>query len=150
MHAADLRMDPVAAQAVLEQFVALGYIQPQTENQEKAVASAVRECNYNLSRDLMDCRQHHALTAAGGTGPRNPKEMRFKLQLAQCYLSVGQNGNRKLLQEVLEFKPEKPKKEGAPAEEVNQTVYRTDSSGSNQGPLRINRKKQPRGPGPTG
>jgi hypothetical protein len=43
MHAADLRMDPATAQAVLQQFVALGYIQPPSENQAKAVESAVRE-----------------------------------------------------------------------------------------------------------
>ncbi len=43
MHPADLRMDPAAAQAVLQQFVALGYIQPPSEDQEKAVETAVRE-----------------------------------------------------------------------------------------------------------
>jgi predicted AlkP superfamily phosphohydrolase/phosphomutase/tetratricopeptide (TPR) repeat protein len=113
MHSGDMRMDPVAAQAVLEQFVALGYIQPQTENQEKAVASAVRECKYNLSRDYMDCRQYaNALPLLEELARENPKEMRFKLQLAQCYLSVGRSADSKvLLHEVLEFKPEGPKKE---------------------------------------
>ncbi|HEY1679302.1 MAG TPA: alkaline phosphatase family protein [Candidatus Sulfotelmatobacter sp.] len=124
MHASDLRMDPVAAQAVLAQFVALGYIQPQTENQEKAVASAVRECNYNLSRDLMDCRQYHnALPLLEELARESPKEMRFKLQLAQCYLSLDRREeSKKLLQEVLEYKPEPPTKkeetdESKPAEE---------------------------------
>ncbi len=114
MHSSDLRMDPVAAQAVLEQFVALGYIQPQTENQEKAVASAVRECKYNLSRDLMDCRKYNeALPLLEELARENPKEMRFKLQLAQCYLSIGRSAeSRALLEEVLKFEPEKPKKNG--------------------------------------
>ncbi|HEX3818861.1 MAG TPA: alkaline phosphatase family protein [Candidatus Sulfotelmatobacter sp.] len=113
MHSGDMRMDPAAAQAVLEQFVALGYIQPQTENQEKAVASAVRECKYNLSRDLMDCRQYHnALPLLEELARESPKEMRFKLQLAQCYLSLDRRVESKaLLQEVLEFKPEPPQKE---------------------------------------
>ena len=121
MHSADMRMDPAAAQAVLEQFVALGYVQPQTESQEKAVASAVRECNYNLSRDYLDCRQYlSAQPILEELARENPNEMRFKLHLAQCYLSVGKNAESKaLLQEVLDFKPEKPKKEGAPAQEVN-------------------------------
>jgi Tfp pilus assembly protein PilF len=72
-------MDPIAAQAVIEQFVALGYIQPQTEDQGKAVAGAVRE---------------------------NPKEMRFRLQLAQCYLSLGRNRDaRATIDEVRAFEP---------------------------------------------
>jgi predicted AlkP superfamily phosphohydrolase/phosphomutase/tetratricopeptide (TPR) repeat protein len=114
MHSSDLRMDPEAAKAVLEQFVALGYIQPQTENQEKAVASAVRECKYNVSRDYMDCRKYHeALPLLEELARDNPKEMRFKLQLAQCYLSVGRSKeSRVLLEEVIAFKPERPKKEG--------------------------------------
>jgi tetratricopeptide (TPR) repeat protein len=111
MHSADLRMDPAAAQAVLEQFVALGYIQPQTENQEKAVASAVRECRYNLALDYMDSRKYaNALPLLEDLVKENPKEMRFKLQLAQCYLSVGRSAESKvLLQEMLESKPERPK-----------------------------------------
>src|SRR5581483_2351189 len=110
MHSADLRMDPAAAQAVLEQFVALGYIQPQTEDQGKAVASAVREANYNLSRDYMDCRQYaNALPLLEELAKESPKEMRFKLQLAQCYLSLDRRAeSRAILKEVLEFKPEKP------------------------------------------
>jgi predicted AlkP superfamily phosphohydrolase/phosphomutase/tetratricopeptide (TPR) repeat protein len=121
MHSGDLRMDPAAAQAVLEQFVALGYIQPQTENQEKAVASAVRECNYNLSRDLMDCRQYHnALPLLEELNRESPKEMRFKLQLAQCYLSLDRRAESKaLLQEVLEFKPDPPRKNGNHAGDAN-------------------------------
>jgi len=108
MHSADLCMDPAAAQAVLEQFVALGYIQPQTENQEKAVESAVREAKYNLSRDYMDCRQNqNALPLLQELMRDQPKELRFKLQLAQCYQSLGRGIEAKmLLKEVLEFKPE--------------------------------------------
>jgi predicted AlkP superfamily phosphohydrolase/phosphomutase/Flp pilus assembly protein TadD len=112
MHAGDLRMDPAAAQAVLQRFVALGYIQPQTENQEKAVASAIRECNYNLSRDYLDCRRYlDALPLLEELARENPTEMRFKLQLAQCYHSLGRNAESKvLLEEVLNFKPEEPAK----------------------------------------
>jgi tetratricopeptide (TPR) repeat protein len=104
MHPADLRMDPVAAQAVLDQFVALGYIQPQTENQEKAVASAVRESKYNLSRDYMDCRQYkNALPLLEELNRDQPNELRFNLQLAQCYQSMGKNAEaRKLLKHSIE------------------------------------------------
>src|ERR1035437_5910974 len=57
MHPADLRMDPEAAQAVLQQFVALGYIQEPGEHKKKAVAVAVREQRYNLARALMNGRK---------------------------------------------------------------------------------------------
>jgi len=126
MHSADLRMDPAAAQVVLEQFVALGYIQPQTENQEKAVESAVREGKYNLSRDYMDCRQNqNALPLLQELMRDQPKELRFKLQLAQCYQSLGRSIEAKmLLKEVLEFKPEPAKGEAVeavPGSEVEKT-----------------------------
>src|ERR1700683_959445 len=48
MPPSDLGMDPAAAQAVLQQFVALGYIQPPSENEGKAVENAVRESKFNL------------------------------------------------------------------------------------------------------
>ena len=126
MHSADLRMDPAAAQAVLEQFVALGYIQPQTENQEKAVESAIREGKFNLSRDYMDCRQNqNALPLLQELMRDQPKELRFKLQLAQCYQSLGRSIEAKmLLKEVLEFKPEPAKGEAVeavPGSEVEKT-----------------------------
>jgi tetratricopeptide (TPR) repeat protein len=110
MHASDLRMDPIAAQAVIDQFVALGYIQPQTEDQGKAVASAVREGKYNLAREYLDSRRpSDALSLLEELSRENPKEMRFKLQLAQCYLSLGRSGEaRSTIEEVLAFEPEKP------------------------------------------
>jgi tetratricopeptide (TPR) repeat protein len=118
-------MDPVAAKAVIERFVALGYIQPQTENQDKAVASAVREGNYNLSRDYMDSRRpQDALPLLEELARENPKEMRFKLQLAQCYLSLGRTGESKaVLKEVLEFKPDEPaEKAGEPAPDATEAT----------------------------
>ena len=57
MHPADMRMDPAAAQAVIQQFVALGYIQPPSEDEGKAVANAVREGKFNLAREYLDARQ---------------------------------------------------------------------------------------------
>ena len=58
MHHADLRMDPVAAQSMMQRLVALGYIQPPSEDQAKAVEMAVREQNYNLARSYLDVRRY--------------------------------------------------------------------------------------------
>jgi tetratricopeptide (TPR) repeat protein len=131
MHASDLRMDPIAAQAVIEQFVALGYIQPQTEDQGKAVASAVREGKYNLARELLDSRKpSDALALLEELARENPKEMRFKLQLAQCYLSLGRHVDaRATIEEVLAFEPEEtPENDGGKKAEEEASIARPSRS----------------------
>jgi predicted AlkP superfamily phosphohydrolase/phosphomutase/tetratricopeptide (TPR) repeat protein len=107
MHPADLRMDPAAAQAVLQQFVALGYIQPLTDDQEKAVATAVREQNYNLARAYMDARRYSdALPLLEELVQKNPDEARFMQHLAQCFLALGRRADAKdWLQKLMVLKP---------------------------------------------
>jgi tetratricopeptide (TPR) repeat protein len=119
MHPADLRMDPAAAQAVLQQFVALGYIQPLSEDQEKAVATAVREQQYNLARSYMDSRRYaDALTIFEELAQKDPDEARFLQHLAQCYLALGKRAEAKdLLQKLLVLKPKprpQPKQKDEP------------------------------------
>jgi predicted AlkP superfamily phosphohydrolase/phosphomutase/tetratricopeptide (TPR) repeat protein len=120
MHPADLRMDPAAAQAVLQQFVALGYIQPLSEDQEKAVATAVREQQYNLARVYLDSRRYtEALAIFEELTKKWPDEARFMQHLAQSYLALGQRAEAKdLLQKLMTLKPKAPVRtaEAAPAE----------------------------------
>jgi predicted AlkP superfamily phosphohydrolase/phosphomutase/tetratricopeptide (TPR) repeat protein len=120
MHPADLRMDPAAAQAVLQQFVALGYIQPLSEDQEKAVESAVREQQYNLARSYMDSRRYaDALAIFEELSKKWPDEARFMQHLAQCYLALARRSEAKdLLQQLLVLKPKalpqkRPEKQAA-------------------------------------
>ena len=102
MHPSDLRMDPAAAQAVLQQFVALGYIQPPSEDQSKAVASAVREANYNLARDYLDCgRPDDALPLLEDLAKNDPKQTRFQMHFAQCYLALSRRAEAKQILEAL-------------------------------------------------
>jgi tetratricopeptide (TPR) repeat protein len=117
MHASDMRMDPAAAQAVLQQFVALGYIQP-NENQAKAVESAVREQKYNLARVHLDCRDYHAaLPLFEELVKESPDQPRFQQHLAQCYLALGRREDaKKLLEQLINYEPPKPP---APAEAGN-------------------------------
>jgi tetratricopeptide (TPR) repeat protein len=120
MHAADLRMDPEAAKAVLDQFIALGYVQPQTEGQEKAVEGTVRESKYNVSRDLMDCRKYQeAATLLEGLVAEKSDDIRFKMQLAQCYMSLDRGAEaRELLDQVVKADEEAARKQAEKAEQA--------------------------------
>jgi predicted AlkP superfamily phosphohydrolase/phosphomutase/tetratricopeptide (TPR) repeat protein len=122
MHPSDLRTDPAAAQAVLQQFVALGYIQPPSEDQSKAVASAVREANYNLARDYLDCgRPDDALPLLEDLAKNDPKQTRFQMHLAQCYLALSRRAEAKQILEALitaDLNP--PEAEAAKAEQPDQ------------------------------
>src|SRR5208282_4261532 len=125
MHPSDLRMDPAAAQAVLQQFVALGYIQPPSEDQTKAVASAVREANYNLARDYLDCgRPDDALPLLEDLAKNDPKQTRFQMHLAQCYLALSRRAEAKQILEALITAdlnpPETENAEGAQAEQAGE------------------------------
>ncbi len=116
MHPADMRMDPAAAQAVLQQFVALGYIQPPSEDQGKAVEVAVREQQYNLARVYLDSRRYHeALPIFEQLKEKWPDEVRFAQHLAQCYLAIGRRADaKKLLEWLLTYEP--PKRQPKPVE----------------------------------
>jgi predicted AlkP superfamily phosphohydrolase/phosphomutase/tetratricopeptide (TPR) repeat protein len=120
MHASDLRMDPAAAQAVLQQFVALGYIQEPSADQAKAVETAVREQQYNLSRVYLDSRRYtDALPILEDLTKKWPDQTRFVQHLAQCYLALGRRTEAKtLLEQLIAFepKPAPPAKPEAGAE----------------------------------
>jgi predicted AlkP superfamily phosphohydrolase/phosphomutase/tetratricopeptide (TPR) repeat protein len=122
MHPSDLRMDPAAAQAVLQQFVALGYIQPPSEDQSKAVAIAVREANYNLARDYLDCgRPDDALPLLEDLAKNDPKQTRFQMHLAQCYLALSRRAEAKqILQALITADLNPPEAEAVKAEQPDQ------------------------------
>src|SRR5580698_7097461 len=107
MHPSDLRMDPAAAQAVLQQFVALGYIQPPSEDQAKAAEGAVREQQYNLARVYLDARRYReAQPILEELTKKCPDQTRFTQHLAQCYLAVGRRADAKtLLEQLIAFEP---------------------------------------------
>jgi predicted AlkP superfamily phosphohydrolase/phosphomutase/tetratricopeptide (TPR) repeat protein len=128
MHPADLRMDAAAAQAVLQQFVALGYIQPPSEDQAKAVEVAVREQQYNLARVYLDSRRYlEAQTIFEELTKKWPDQIRFTQHLAQCYLAVGRREEAKsLLEQLIAFEPKVP----APPAQENQAEAPTEPAES--------------------
>ena len=110
MHPSDLRMDPAAAQAVLQQFVALGYIQPPSEDQNKAMEAAVREQQYNLARAHLDGRRYQdALPILEELAQKWPDEIRFAQHLAQSYLLLRRREEAKtILQRLIVYEPKPP------------------------------------------
>ncbi|MGD0212338.1 MAG: alkaline phosphatase family protein [Terriglobales bacterium] len=117
MHPADLRMDPVAAQAVIQRFVALGYMQPPGEDQAKAVEMTVREQHYNLARAYLDARRYRdALPLLKDLAKKWPDEVRFSQYLAQCYLAMRHRAEAKaILEQLIKNPPKPPVKEEAEA-----------------------------------
>jgi len=130
MHPADLRMDPAAAQAVLQQFVALGYIQPPSEDQAKAVEVAVREQQYNLARGYLDSRRYHeALAIFEELAKKWPDETRFAQHLAQCYLALARRAEAKsILEHLMTHEPKRP----APGKETEAAAAETVSAAADK------------------
>ena len=109
MHPADVRVDPVAAQALLQRFVALGYVEARGEDQAKAVEMAVREQHYNLARAYLDGRGYaDALPLLKELAKKWPDEVRFSQCLAQCYLAMRSRAEAKAILEQLISNPPKP------------------------------------------
>ncbi len=121
MHPADLRMDPAAAQAVLQQFIALGYIQKPNENQEKAVATAVREANYNVARVYLDSRRPKEALPLLEELVKGSDEARFRQHLAQCHYMLGQRAEAKAILEDLIANPPKPPEQAETTDERQET-----------------------------
>ena len=57
MHQANICIDPDEASALLEQFVALGYIDPPSADKEQAARDCRAENDWNLARVLMDAER---------------------------------------------------------------------------------------------
>lgn len=113
MHSADLRLDPVAAQAVLQRFVALGYVEAPGEDQAKAAEMAVREQHYNLARAYLDARRYRdALPLLKELVKQWPDQVRFSQYLAQCHLAMQNRAEAKEILEQLISNPPRPAANG--------------------------------------
>jgi tetratricopeptide (TPR) repeat protein len=90
MHPPDRRQDPAASRALLQQFVALGYIEKPDANAEKAAEIAQRTNRYNLAQSLLDARRPaEALPILEELHAAEPARMLLSLILANCYLALG-------------------------------------------------------------
>ena len=103
MHPPEQRMEPVAAQALTDQFVALGYVQkPAGQNQAQAAARVVRESKYNLAQVYPDSRRaQQALPLLEELAAEQPQELRFLRELVLCQFILGRNEEAKRILEGL-------------------------------------------------
>jgi predicted AlkP superfamily phosphohydrolase/phosphomutase/tetratricopeptide (TPR) repeat protein len=89
MHPPDMRMDGEGAQAVIQQLVALGYIEPPSEDRAKAADRAVRESKYNLAQVyLHSYRPLQAIPLLEQITAETPERIQYSVYLAQAYLDA--------------------------------------------------------------
>ncbi|HLW77766.1 MAG TPA: alkaline phosphatase family protein, partial [Bryobacteraceae bacterium] len=108
MHPEDQRMDAEAAKAMIEQFVALGYLNPPPEGKARVVDVVIREQKFNLARVYLDKWQFvDALPLLEELNEQWPEELRFALELSRCYLELGRRDDAAdvLAEEVKHGKP---------------------------------------------
>ena len=89
-HPADMKMESAESKAALDQLVALGYIDPPSENTEDQVAKSKTELDYNLARSYMDAEMHgEAIPLLNRLYLTHPLEYRFGVQLCNCLKAMG-------------------------------------------------------------
>ncbi len=132
MHAPDVQQDPFAEQAVMEQMVALGYIEPPDENRERHIQKTVTEAEYNLARVHMDARHYHkALPILEKLYKDDPSARRFAFYLAKCYQILGRLPEcRRVVEAIVEHERDKAE---AFAEEMRKKAEEREAGTAAQG-----------------
>jgi tetratricopeptide (TPR) repeat protein len=123
-HPAKERINTLESNAILQQLVALGYIDEPEENAEKAAEYAKRELHYNLAKSYMDAGLH-------GEGGRIleelwvqwPEEFRFAVELSHCYHAIGKaKESLELLENIFTAKKEKARKARDELEKLGRVI----------------------------
>ena len=96
-------MDPVAAAETMRQLIDLGYVEPLSDDTEKAVAQTVRELRYNLAQSYMGgLRFAAAAEILAELWQAWPDEKRIGVSLSFCLAAMGKTTQRRTLLERLE------------------------------------------------
>jgi tetratricopeptide (TPR) repeat protein len=102
MHPPNRHQDPATSRALLQQFVALGYIEKPEADAEKAAARSEREARYNLAQSLLDARRPaEALPLLEELHVAEPARMFLSFTLANCYLGLGRVADCRRIVEAL-------------------------------------------------
>ena len=83
----EVREDPWAAQAAMDQLVELGYVEKPGEDKEKAVKKIQDESQFYLARVLMYRKKYEdACVILEKIFSESPEKLRFGLALHECYM----------------------------------------------------------------
>jgi predicted AlkP superfamily phosphohydrolase/phosphomutase/tetratricopeptide (TPR) repeat protein len=90
MHTAGTELKPEESDALLQQFIALGYINPPDKNRDRAAAACRLEQNWNLARVYLETsRFAEALELIEQVHTEAPERSDFAFLLAQCQSRLG-------------------------------------------------------------
>lgn len=90
MHPEDMKRDPLAEKAAMDQLIELGYIEKPEENIAVQIEKTVDENRYYLSRVLMNKDKHsEALPLLGELYHKDEKVIRYAFQYAKCLDALG-------------------------------------------------------------
>ncbi|MEM1268805.1 MAG: alkaline phosphatase family protein [Bacteroidota bacterium] len=111
MHAEEVRSDPWAEQAAMDQLVALGYVDPPGENAEKALKVSTNESQYYLARVYLSTgRPEQAIEILAPLYEQNPDQDRFGQRLALAYQKVDRLAEaRTTIEQLIERKSARDK-----------------------------------------
>lgn len=88
----EVREDPWAAQAAMDQLVELGYVEKPGEDKEKAVKKIQDESQFYLARVLMYRKKYEdACVILEKIFSESPEKLRFGLALHECYMILKKN-----------------------------------------------------------
>ncbi len=96
------RQDPAVADAVLQQCVALGYVEAPGPDPVRARAMVGRDLRYNLARSYIDGgRPDAAVPILEELVAEYPEDGRLAMTLGHCYVDIGRRAEARALVEPL-------------------------------------------------
>ncbi|MEZ6093784.1 MAG: alkaline phosphatase family protein [Pirellulaceae bacterium] len=101
MHPENVRMSPEASKAIIDQFVALGYIDELDENADRAALAVQREAKWNLAISQLDAGNFpQAIELLLELVEENPDRKDIIITLANCLQGTGMNLQARKLTEL--------------------------------------------------
>jgi tetratricopeptide (TPR) repeat protein len=102
MHAEELRADPAESQVLLERLVALGYIDPPSEDAAKTVKQTIASNQFNLAQSLADERRFgDAILVLENLDETWRNDPPAQILLANCLLGVDDKTRARAILESL-------------------------------------------------
>ncbi len=98
----DVREDPWAAKAAMDQLIELGYVEKPGEDKEKALKKITDESQFYLARVLMYRKKFgEAMVILEKIFSENIDKLRFGLALHECYMALNKNEECRVLMDKL-------------------------------------------------